>query len=285
MSEETSHLFVDEAGDPTLFANRRTGIVGRDGCSSFFLLGKLEVEDPLDLTAKLTALRASLLAHPYFHGVESFRPDRKKTALLFHAKDDMPEVRFQMFDLLMREKRRLRFHAVICDKEAILHEVKRRNAEDPAYRYNPNDLYDRLMRWLFSWLHSFADRYCVCVARRGKSDRNEAIRAAIEHAEADFASSFGFARGGEDAWHIMVSAPKIDVPLQAADYFLWALQRFYEPRVDPRTGKLLRDERFLRMLTPQIDEIHDLHFGPQGTLWTPGNPLTIEERFAESTKK
>lgn len=286
MNDETSHLFVDEAGDPVLFANRRTTIVGKDGCSRFFLLGKLEVEHPADLTAKLQKLRADLQAHPYFAGVESFKPERKKTALLFHAKDDLAEVRFQVFDLLMREGKHLRSHAVVCDKELILREVQRRNTEDAEYHYNINELYDRLMRSIFGKLHLIADNYRVCVARRGKSDRNEAIRTAIQKAEGDFTSRYGFGRGGDDAWEIVISAPEVDAPLQAADYFLWALQRFYEPRVDARTGETLRDERFLRMLTPQIDEIHDLHFGPpQGIFWTPNKPLTAEERFADPKKK
>ena len=33
MTQDTLHIFVDEAGDPTLFANRRRAIVGT-GCQS-----------------------------------------------------------------------------------------------------------------------------------------------------------------------------------------------------------------------------------------------------------
>ncbi len=35
-----------------------------------------------------------MAAHPYFAGVPSFDPARGKTAVAFHAKDDVPEVRF-----------------------------------------------------------------------------------------------------------------------------------------------------------------------------------------------
>ena len=35
----------------------------------------------------------------YFASVESFKPERKKTALLLHAKDDLPEVRVHVFDV------------------------------------------------------------------------------------------------------------------------------------------------------------------------------------------
>lgn len=33
--------FVDEAGDPVLFNRRREVVVGRDGCSRYFVIGCL----------------------------------------------------------------------------------------------------------------------------------------------------------------------------------------------------------------------------------------------------
>jgi len=102
---DTQHLFVDEAGDPTLFDNRRRAIVGIEGCSRFFILGKL---------------------------------------------------------------------------------------------------------------------------RRGASDRNEALRLAIiEHAEKDYEDRHGYRRGIEDGYTIEVTMPERHQPLQAVDYFLWALQRYF----------------------------------------------------------
>jgi hypothetical protein len=67
------HLFVDEAGDPNLFDAAGTLIVETDGCSRFFIMGKLEVENPDLLAGRLTELRTELLADPYFAGVPSFR--------------------------------------------------------------------------------------------------------------------------------------------------------------------------------------------------------------------
>lgn len=61
---------------------------------------------------------------------------------------------------------------------------------------------------------------------------------------------------------------------------MWAVQRFYEVRVHPETGEEIREDRFLKMLWPQMTEIHDLDFGPpQGTFYTKQRPLTIEVRF------
>ncbi len=290
MGTDTAHqvqrLFVDEAGDPTLFHASGKPIVNTPGCSRFFIIGKLEVDDPPSLTAELAQLRAELLADPYFAGVHSFRPERKKTALLFHAKDDLPEVRYRVFELLRRAGQALRFHAVVCDKQVLLqHEIDHRQANS-AYRYQPDMIYDGLIRSLFSKFHRMADSYEVCIAKRGAKDRNHAIQAAIIHAEQDFVAKFGFSRGAQENWNITISNPRETACLQAADYFLWALQRFYEPRLHPKTGEPLREERFLKLLWPQIGEIHDLNFGPQyGTYFTSKRILTLEVRFGEMKGK
>ena len=115
-SQGILHLFVDEAGTPTLFHESGKVIVDTPGCSRFFILGKLEVEHPDVLAGRLTELRREMLADPMFSGTESFRPERKKTAVAFHAKDDLPEVRFRVFQLLRQLGEQLRFYAVVCDK-------------------------------------------------------------------------------------------------------------------------------------------------------------------------
>ena len=177
-------IFVDEAGDPKLFKGRRgKPLVGSPGCSRFFILGKLEVENPAALAHKLKELRTELLNDLYFAGVESFRPERKKTAHAFHAKDDLPEVRYRVFSLLCAEDSSLRFHTVVCDKNALLEREQAKREANFAYRYQPNALYDSLVRSLFSKFHRLADRYDLCVARRGHKDRNEALTLALEHAE------------------------------------------------------------------------------------------------------
>ena len=150
--------YVDEAGDPTLFGSKRGSgvIVGNDGCSKFFIMGKLEVADPASLSQKLTALRHELLADPYFAGVESFKPERPKTAHGFHANNDLPEVRYQVFKLLREMGINLRFHAVVADKMVIASREIKRREEDPKARYQENSVYDGLIRELYGKFHHMA---------------------------------------------------------------------------------------------------------------------------------
>lgn len=53
LSQSIIQYFVDEAGDPTLFSRKGRLIVGDDGCSRFFILGKLEIEEPDDLSDRV----------------------------------------------------------------------------------------------------------------------------------------------------------------------------------------------------------------------------------------
>jgi hypothetical protein len=84
--------------------------------------------------------------------------------------------------------------------------------------------------------------------------------------------------------------PSKDNPcLQAVDYFLRALLRFYEVKwnadtkqsqLDSKAGRVILEDRFLNAIWPQVGEIRDLHFRPaHGTFFTAKNPLKLEERF------
>ncbi len=124
----TRHYFVDEAGDTTLFDAMGQVIAGTEGCSSYFLLGVLDIADPDALGSELFALRTSLLADPYFKKVPSMQPAAKKTALAFHAKDDVAEVRREVFALLRRHE--LRFFAAVRNKHKVVEYVRQRNERD-----------------------------------------------------------------------------------------------------------------------------------------------------------
>jgi hypothetical protein len=97
---DTLYVFVDEAGDPTLFANRRRAVVGSPGCSPFFILGRIEVDDRVKRQHRLAELRNSRLANPNLANVPAFEVARDTTSVMFHAKDVVPEVRCQIFKLL-----------------------------------------------------------------------------------------------------------------------------------------------------------------------------------------
>ncbi len=258
------HYFVDEAGDGTLFDRKGRVIIGTEGCSRCFILGLVDVPDPVSLQRDLADLRARLLVDPYFKDVPSFQPEAQKTALAFHAKDDLPEVRREVFAVLLRHP--LRFLAVVRDKQKLLEYVRQRNERDAAYRYNPNELYDYLVRRLFRNLLHKDDEYNITFARRGNSDRTAALRTALEAARLRFAGQRGIVSAAP--LNVLPRAAHEAPGLQATDYLLWALQRLYERRED----------RYLQYVWPLVRLVHDVddtRSAQYGVYFTQKKPLTL----------
>ena len=94
---QTRYYYVDEAGDLTLFNKQGKIIVGNEGVSKVFMIGVLRLDDPSLAKQKLEDLRSSLLTDSRFKNIPSMQPQAKKTALLFHAKNDYSDVRKEVF--------------------------------------------------------------------------------------------------------------------------------------------------------------------------------------------
>lgn len=266
----TLHFFVDEAGDPTLFDAKGRILVGQEGCSRNFIVGKLDVDDPAALDCALAQLRASLLADPYFRRVPSMQPESGKTARAFHAKDDVAEVRREVFRVLMGMD--LRFYAVVRSKAALLDYVRQRNEREPGYRYRGDELYDTLVEELFRRYHPFADRLQICFAKRGSKSRTHAFRSAIEKAESRFESQYGTRRSAEV--QIVASTPPETAGLQAVDYCLWALQRHYE----------MDQSRYVELIWDKVVEIDDMdrvEGGRRGVVYNKKRPLIVDQEAPE----
>lgn len=256
------HYFVDEAGDPVLFDGKGRVLVGTEGCSRYFAVGLLDVADAAKLAAELNQLRAGLLADPYFKNVPSMQPEARKTALYFHAKDDLPEVRREVFKLLQRHE--LKFSAVVRDKQAVLDYVRARNERDAAYRYQSDEVYDNAVRRLFKERLHKHEGYSIRFAIRGNSHRTAAFRAALEQARDRFARARGITITSK--LDVKACRPTDEPALQAVDYFLWALQRTFEKRED----------RYLELLWPQcslVVDVDDTRTAEYGAYYTKQKPL------------
>jgi hypothetical protein len=259
----TCSYFVDEAGDGTLFDRNGKVTIGLPGCSHYFILGLAEIGAPEALAGELGALRGKLVADPYFRSVPSMQPNRRKTALAFHAKDDMPEVRREVFAVLVRHP--IRFFAVVKSKRAVLEYVRSRNNTVKGYRYHPNELYDMLVRRLFRDRLHDAPAYRIVFARRWGSDRTAAMSAAIAVARQRFEEKFGVARSC--VIDVVASTPAQSTGLQAVDYLLWSLQRLYERG----------EERYLRFIWPLVRlviDVDDTRRHNYGEYYTQRNELT-----------
>ena len=262
----TCHYFVDEAGDGTLFNKRKRIVVGREGCSSCFILGALEVVDPVRLDKELKSLRSTLRGDPYLAKVPSMQPERRKTAAAFHAKDDCAEVRREVYRLLMQYD--MRFFAVVRHKRTIVEKVLAHNRRQPRYRYHPNQLYDRCVSRLFRDRLHKEDGYVIQFSQRGNRSRSDALKKAIEQARGNLRAKWGISATAPI--EITAATPDQAGGLQAVDYFLWALQRLYE----------LEEDRYWEYIATKVSLVYDVDDTREkkyGAYYTAKNPLTLEE--------
>ena len=259
---QTLDYFIDEAGDTTLFDRRGKKLLVGDSASRFFILGKIRVEDSERLRAELYGLRTELLVDPYFRDFPSMQPEARKTAVLFHAKDDRPEVRREVFKLLLQHD--IRFYAVVRNKHDLANFVRQQKKFDPKYRFRERELYSTLTRELFGRLRQFAKVVNLVFASRGNITRNDALRESLAQADKLFESKFGIQRTHQ--LNVEARGSREDLCLQACDYFLWALQRHFERG----------ESGYIEMLWEKVGEIVDLdveHDGRRGRIYNQKNPL------------
>jgi len=245
--------FVDEAGDGVIFDGKGRVLVGTGKVQDYFTVGMVECWTLESVTNDLAALRTQLLADPYFKGVPSMQPEAKKTALFFHAKDDLPEVRREVFKVL--EQHDFSFYAVVRTMSAVARRVKELNERDPTYRYRPTELYDSAVRRLFDKKLHTRPAFDVIFASRGKA-RTQALRAHLLIAQA--ASRKAAGTYPDAAIHVRAMPSHQHAGLQVADYCLWALQRLFTKG----------DDRFLSLIWPKVGLIvdaDDISEKPYGT--------------------
>ena len=257
-----THYFVDESGDGVLFGSQGRVLLGQPEGRSHFVLGVLQVPQPQILATELESLRQDLLKDPYFKNVASMQPERNKTALMFHAKDDVPEVRREVFKVLARHE--IKFYAVVRDMRYVLAYVQERNARDANYRYRPDELYDQTVARLFKdRLHSY-ETCRISYGVRGTADRTRAFQNALGLARTRFEQKWG--KTVTTQIELVPSSPRKEPCLQAVDYMLWALHRYYSRQ----------EGRFIEMLWDKVGLIHavdDTANATYGTYYTKKKPL------------
>ncbi len=263
-AKTTHYYFVDEAGDLTLFGRRGKVLVGTPGCSATFAIGVVHLQDPEAAGIALGRLRRDLLADPYFDGVPSMQAAARKTALYFHAKDDSPEVRREVFRLLPSLGAKVQ--VIVRRKSALLSLAQILHSSEQ--RLTANNVYDDMVKRLFRDKLHKADENEIVFARRGKSKRRLALEGSIEKAKKNFEKRWD--RSSDKPTVIRSKFPWAAPGLQVIDYYLWALQRLYE-RGEARYFNLLRPGYRL------VVDLDDKRNNDYGEYYNNSNPLGPEK--------
>lgn len=259
------HYYVDEAGDLTFFDRKGRIIVGNEGVSRFFLVGVAHLPDPGSCERALDTLRASLLADPYFKAVPSMQKNAGKTALCFHAKDDLPEVRREVFRLLPALGAKVQ---VALRRKHDLALAAQRVYAQSGQKLRPDAIYDDLVARVFRNMLHKADENRITFARRGKSAREEALHAAIAKAKRRFARKWK--NDADRPTSVQAAYPSSSAGLQIIDYYLWALQRLFERRENRFFDLLAKDFRL-------VMDLDDTRKKGYGEWYSDSNPLAVEK--------
>ena len=207
-------FFVDESGDPTFYDRQGNLIVGQEGCSPILLLGFIETADPYSLRTALLQLQQEIISDTYFSGV----PSLAKTAVAFHAKDDLPEIRYRVYKLLATLDFRAQF--VVARKQERTF-IKRFGGSE-------NRFYDELISRLFqNVLHRYETNH-IYFAKRGSRERQKPLLNAIKRGISRFESKWG--RKVQSTFTIQAQIPSGEPCLSVTDYMNWAVYRAFTRR-------------------------------------------------------
>jgi hypothetical protein len=247
LESRTKHYFVDEAGDLTFFdKHHKKLIVGTPGCSKFFILGMLDIADPIAIADDMERLRERLCDDPKYPTLPCNQNRNRNTAILFHAKNDHPSVRSEVFSLLLRHD--VRFLAVVTDKLLSYEYHSTATQRNPTHRFDHNSEYDYHARCLFTHRVHRDDKYTIHIANRGLRSRAPVLQELIWGTRHWYLNHYRMS--GKDCQIVAHGRESKDLAgLQATDYMLWALQRLYERK----------DSHFLEQMWSKCSLINDRH--------------------------
>jgi hypothetical protein len=207
----STFFFVDESGDPTFYDRRGNLIVGQPGCSSILILGLIETQDPQSLRRAVLELQREVVRDPGYQNIPSLR----KTAVAFHAKDDLPEIRHRLFQLLATLDFRAQF--------VVARKIERvfRN----SFRAQENDFYDHLVSRLFqNLLHRYKHNH-IYFAKRGSRKRQAPLSQAIELGISRFEEKWS--TEVTTSFQVQAQSPGGEPCLCVTDYANWAVYRAF----------------------------------------------------------
>lgn len=207
-------FFVDESGDPTFYDRHGNLIVGQPSCSPILILGFVEIPEPGSIRQSLLKLQKEVLADPYFQQVPSMR----KTAVAFHAKDDLPEIRYLVFRLLASLEFRAQF--IVARK---IERVFRNNFQAKEERF-----YDHLVSNLFERVLHLHEHNLIYFAKRGSRDRQQPLVQAIQNGIQRFEQKFNTSITTK--FDVLAQTPTGEPCLSVVDYMNWAVYRAFTKR-------------------------------------------------------
>jgi hypothetical protein len=216
-------------------------------------MGLVEIEDPNSARHAILDLQNNLTMDPYFRDF----PSIQRTKIAFHAKDDLPEIRYAFYKLLTGIDYQAQF--VVARK---IERVFRNN-----FHSKENEFYDHLITLLFQGkLHTHAENI-IYFAKRGSRNRQAPIEAAIQRSVQQFEAKWNTTVNSKIS--VQAQSPVGEPCLSIVDYMNWAVYRAFT-RGEMRYFETVRDK--VGLLVDLYDTVNYPH-----NWYTKRNPFMLNK--------
>ena len=241
----------------------RSPILGNPGVSNVFMLGMVRFDKDLNAIRKIIINAQNKVTESrYYHKVPSVAKRVNKGGFYFHVKDDLPELRKEFFDVIL--KLNCSFEVVVGRKDLQLFERKH-NRKD-------SEFYADLLSHLIKNNLMEHDRLVLNIAELGNSTNVHNLNLALAKAQKRFILSNPT---NIPTTNVQFNIKKFkDEPLlSVVDYYCWAVQRVFEQG----------ETRFYDYISDSIITVIDLYNKKSGTnaasIFDIFNPLTEENQI------
>ena len=263
-AEESSHRFLDEAGDPNFFKKGRILAIGEQGISLAFSVGMVKFKGNLHtLRNDIWRIQNEVAQDDYLNRIVSVAKKISQGGFYFHATDDPPEVRERLFRYI---------HDLDCSLEIVV--ARKIPALFAKKHHNRvSEFYADLLSHLIKKKLKSGQRLVLNIADRGASTKNANLSLALEKAYERFTTRWK----PEDICSTVVfnvQTPRTEPLLCVADYLCWSVQRVFE-RGD------LRYYEFVRNKIALVTDLYDIENFKKGeNFYTRERPLTPKNKLS-----
>ena len=175
------------------------------------ILGFVELQNPDAARKQILDLQQQVIKDPYFQDF----PSINRTALAFHAKDDVPEIRYAFFKLLTE----LDFQAQFV----VARKIERvfRN----SFHANEGEFYDHLVTHLFERVLHRYEKNHIYFAKRGSRSRQAPLLQALQKSVGQFEEKWK--TKVQSTYEVHAQTPVGEPCLSIVDYMNWAVFRAF----------------------------------------------------------
>jgi hypothetical protein len=260
---QTSHRFLDEAGDTTFYGKGKIIAIGQPGVSLAFSLGMVKFNcDLVTLRRSVVELQHSVETDDYLKDIPSVQKKISKGGFHFHATDDSPEVRERMFKFIK---------AVDCSLEIV---VGRKMPSLFLRKHNgkESEFYADLLSHLVKTKLKQDRKLVLNIAERGPSTKNANLDLALQKAVDRFGKKWDVSEIRSKVV-FNVQNPRTEPLLNVADYLCWAVQRVFE-RGEMRHYDFVRDK-----ISLVVDLYDSANYEGSQNYYTRNRPLTAANKL------